>query len=49
MYSARPARPGLMLGFGGFLADQLQSAVGELVELLSQQMSQAGGPQQTET
>jgi GntR family transcriptional regulator/MocR family aminotransferase len=49
MYSARPARPGLMLGFGGFLADQLQAAVGELVELLSQQMSQAGGPQQTET
>ncbi|UIJ88633.1 PLP-dependent aminotransferase family protein [Rhizobium leguminosarum] len=49
MYSARPARPGLMLGFGGFLADQLQAAVGELVKLLNQQMSQAGGPQQTET
>jgi GntR family transcriptional regulator/MocR family aminotransferase len=38
-----------MLGFGGFLPDQLQAAVGELVKLLSQQMSRAGGPQQAET
>jgi GntR family transcriptional regulator/MocR family aminotransferase len=48
MYATRPARPGLMLGFGGFLPEQLQAAVSELVKLLSQQMFQAGGPQRAE-
>ena len=30
----RPARPGLMLGFGGFPPDQLRAAVDEFVKLL---------------
>ncbi|RSB82386.1 PLP-dependent aminotransferase family protein [Rhizobium pisi] len=34
MYAGQPARPGLMLGFGGFLPEQLQAAVGELARLL---------------
>lgn len=46
MYAAEPARPGLMLGFGGFLPDQLRAAVGELAKLLSLQMTGAEGPRQ---
>ncbi|MBX4997422.1 MocR-like pyridoxine biosynthesis transcription factor PdxR [Rhizobium lentis] len=34
MYAAQPARPGLMLGFGGFPPEQLQAAVSELARLL---------------
>ncbi len=34
MYAARPGRPGLMLGFGGFPPDQLQVAVTKLTRLL---------------
>ena len=34
MYAGRPARPGLMLGFGGFPPDQLRAAVDEFVKLL---------------
>ncbi|OWV74149.1 DNA-binding protein [Rhizobium sp. N122] len=43
MYATRPARPGLMLGFGGFLPDRLQAAVGELVKLLNLQIFGGGG------
>ncbi|MFS8148956.1 PLP-dependent aminotransferase family protein [Rhizobium sp. BR 249] len=38
MYAGQLARPGLMLGFGGFLPEQLKTAVGELVALLRRQM-----------
>ncbi|MBB2678046.1 UNVERIFIED_ORG: GntR family transcriptional regulator/MocR family aminotransferase [Rhizobium esperanzae] len=36
MYGAQKARPGLMLGFGGFPPEQLQAAVGELAKLLQE-------------
>ena len=35
-----------MLGFGGFLPDQLRAAVGELAKLLSLQMTGAEGTRQ---
>ncbi|MBX4874096.1 PLP-dependent aminotransferase family protein [Rhizobium bangladeshense] len=34
MYAAQPARPGLMLGFGGFPQEKLEAAAGELARLL---------------
>jgi len=38
MYAAQAAPPGLMLGFGGFLPEHLQAAVGKLVKLLELQI-----------